>query len=260
MGNWQIIWRIPLLVAAFALGNSSSSQAGGVFSFSEGTLAAQATFVQSGTTLTVTLENTSVFDVLNPGDVLTGVYFGIDNLYGAQLTPLAAYLSPGSSVLFGDDDHHGGHHGGHHDDDDWGDDDGGIGGEYGFRDDLLGILPDISMVISAVDLDHLIGKSDLFPGDNLVGSKSPKGIDYGLLSLFDDSLTGDESVTGKSPFVSNSVVFELAGLPEDFVLDGNVSGVRFNYGSKFSPVPEPSTLVLMVFGGAATFMRRRKPA
>ena len=245
--NRQIIQRIPLIVAAFALGNSSSLQAGGVFSFSEGRHAAQVTFAQDGTTLSVTLENTSTFDVLNPGDVLTGVYFDIDNLDGAQLIPLGAYLSSGSSILFGDDG--------------WDDDDGGIGGEYGFRDDLFGILPDISMVISAVGLGDLIGPPHLFPGANLVGppSGSPAGIDFGLVSVFDDPLTGNRPVTGKSPLVSNSVEFELAGLPGDFVLDGNVSGVRFNYGSNFSPIPEPSTLVLMAFGVAATFMRRRRP-
>lgn len=59
--------------------------------------------------------------------------------------------------------------------------------------------------------------------------------------------------------VSNSVMFELAGLPVGFDLDGSISSVRFNYGSNFNPVPEPSTLVLMAFGAAATFMRRRRP-
>ncbi len=247
MGNRQIIQKIPLFVAIFALGNSSGLQAGGVFSFSEGTLAAQATFAQNGTTLIVTLENTSVFDVLSPSDVLTGIFFDLTNIDDGSLTPTRAVLGDGSSI--------------------WspkkrdGTDHGEIGGEYGFRDDLVSLLSETTMVISAVDLGQLIEKSDRFPGKNLFGSRSGllEGIDYGLLSAFDDPLTGDSSVTGKTPFVSNSVVFELAGLPGDFVLDGNISGVRFNYGSNFSPVPEPSTLVLMAFGAAATFMRRRRP-
>lgn len=249
VGNRQIIHRIPLLTAIFALGVSSSLQAGGVFSFSEGTLAARATFAQNGSTLSVTLENTSVFDVLSPSDVLTGVFFDLANVGDGSLTPTRAVLGNGSSIWFPHKS-------------DGTDSQGEIGGEYGFRDDLVGLLSETSMVISAVGLGDLIGPPHLFPGENLVGprSGSPAGIDYGLVSAFDDPLTGNRPVTGKSPLVSNSVVFELAGLPGDFVLDGSISSVRFNYGSNFSPVPEPSTLVLMVFGGAATFMRRRKPA
>lgn len=251
MGNRQIIQRIPLFVAVFALGSPSSLQAGGVFSFLDGTLAAQATFAQNGTTLTVTLENTSVFDILSPSDVLTGVFFDLANVDDGSLTPTRALLGEGSSVWFP-----------RRPKTDGTDSQGEIGGEYGFRDDLQDLLSETSMVISVVGLGDLIGRPHVFPGDNLVGppSGSPGGIDYGLVSALDDPLTGNRSVTGRSPLVSNSVLFELAGLPGDFVLDGNISSVRFNYGSNFSPVPEPSTLVLMVLGGAATFMRRRKPA
>ena len=90
MGNRRVIHGIQFCVWVLALGVSPSVRAGGVFGFSDGTRAAQATFSQDGTTLSVTLANPSTFDVLKPSDVLTGVYFGLDNLGGAQLTAARA--------------------------------------------------------------------------------------------------------------------------------------------------------------------------
>lgn len=247
MGNPHVSLRISLLAAIFVLGNSTGIQAGGVFTFSDATHSARATFAQDGTTLSVTLENLSTFDILSSDDVLTGIFFDLAGVDDGTLTPLRALLGDASSVWSpkkGDGT----------------DKNDEIGGEYAFRDDLTGAFSDTSMVIGAVDMGQLLLKSDRFPGKNLFGRKGGEldGIEYGLISAFDDPLTGDASVTGNTPFVSNSVVFELAGLSLDFVLDGAISNVRFNYGSNFNPVPEPSTLVLLAVGAVATFARRRR--
>lgn len=229
-----------------AVGASATVVAGPVFSFADGTHAAQATFEQDGSTLRLTLENTSVFDVMAPEDVLTGVFFDLSN-FDANLTPLRAFLTGDNSVLFAESG-------------DGTDVNGEIGGEYAFRDNLLDSLAGGSMVIGAVGLGDLLGPPHLFPGANLSGppSGSPAGIGYGILSAFDDPTTGNWPVTGKSPLISNGIVFELGGLPDDFVLNGQVGDVRFNYGSDFNPIPTPSTLLLISVGVAMVSARRRK--
>ena len=61
-------------------------------------LNAQATFGLSGIDLKVTLTNTSLDDVLDPPDVLTGVFFDI--VGNPSLIPSSAVPTAGSVVLF----------------------------------------------------------------------------------------------------------------------------------------------------------------
>ncbi len=221
--------------------------AGVVFQFANGTQAARATFTQSGNSLFVTLDNTSTFDVRAPEDVLTGLFFNIHGLGADSLTPQRATLGVGSIVAFPKSG-------------DGTDANGEIGGEYGFRSDLFVGRSGATMAISGVGLGDLIGPPHLFPGENLSGprSGSPAGIGYGLLSSGDDLDSGNRPVTGKSPLIYGQVIFELAGLPEDFVLDANVADVLFNYGSDLNPVPEPTTLVLTTIGMVLVARRRRR--
>ena len=114
------------------------------------------------------------------------------------------------------------------------------------------------MVISAAGLDDLVGPGDLFPGGNLWGppSTAPDGLGYGTLSVGDDPSSGNGMVTGGIPLISfdplqglaPGVVFELSGLPQDFVLEGNVGDVMFNYGTAFAPIPAPGAVVLGAIG------------
>jgi hypothetical protein len=62
-----------------------------------GTLAAAVTFEASGTELVVTLTNTSPADVVNPAQVLTGVFFTLAG--DPTLIPVSAMLNDGSTVL-----------------------------------------------------------------------------------------------------------------------------------------------------------------
>src|SRR5258708_6780041 len=88
-----------IVISAFALGAMlvpGTARAGMLFTGSSGSLSASANFELSGNSLTVTLTNTSLADVLVPGDVLTGVFFNTVH----SLTPVSASLN-GSSVYDG---------------------------------------------------------------------------------------------------------------------------------------------------------------
>lgn len=214
------------------------------FSFSDMGLglAADVTFAQDGENLVITLENTSTYDVLAPQQVLTGVFF---DLATVTLTPVSVVLANGSFVLFpvsGDGT----------------DSSGEIGGEYGFRDDLTGTSTG-ELVISAVGMDDLVGKKDLFPGETLWDPDSPNGLGYGIVSVGDDATVGNTPVTGSVPLVNNGVVFTLSGLPTGFDLDGSVSNVSFNYGTGLnSIIPAPGALLLGMIGlGLARMAVRR---
>src|SRR5579883_2133133 len=67
------------------------------FEGSSGALAAEAVFELSGSTLTVTLTNTSTTAVRVPTDVLTGVLFDTST----ALTPVSASISSGSRAVEG---------------------------------------------------------------------------------------------------------------------------------------------------------------
>ena len=81
----------------------STSAAPITFSASSGNLAASATFEVVGGNLQVTLTNSSLFDVLVPADVLTGMFFDVNGA-APVLTPVSAILGLGSVVIFGGTD------------------------------------------------------------------------------------------------------------------------------------------------------------
>jgi len=193
---------------------------------------ARVTFAQDGSNLIVTLENISPVGVMVPVDVLTGVFF---NLPGVTLTPVSAFLAPGSSVLFpstgiGVDSN------------------GQIGGEYGYVDGLTGMPSGANMVISAVGLDDIVGPPDLFPGGLLWDPKSPNGLGYGIVNGIDPD--GNAKVSGAVPLVQSGVVFTLSGLLGPLDLESNISGVTFNYGTEFNPnpIPAPGAILLGSLG------------
>jgi len=162
-----------------------------VFSGSSGTRAAQAVFDVSGTNLTITLTNTSSYDVLQPNQILTALFFDISG--NPSLTPISAMLASGSTVWFGPSNG------------------GNVGGEWAYRGNLHGAPGGADYGISSAGFG-LFGPSDRFPGPNLQGPNSPDGIQYGLTSAGDNLHTGNSAVTGRNALIHNAVVFTL-GLP-----------------------------------------------
>ena len=236
-----------LVACLLALAVVAPAQADLTIGFSQDTLAASVTFDVQGNNLIATLRNVSTFGATAPEEILTGVYF---NIYGTgTLTPEMAVLSTGSVVHFpvaGDGT----------------DSNGEIGGEYAYMDGVPGVPSGATHVISAVGLDDLIGATSLFPGGSLWGppSDAPNGLGYGIVSAADDLSIGNKKVTGEVPLVQDGVVFTLSGLSDDFVLEGSISDVMFNYGTEFNPVPAPGACALGALGLGMIGWYRRRPA
>jgi hypothetical protein len=215
-------------------------------------LDATVTFDVSGTSLIVTLANTSTADVLRPTDVLTAVFFNVTGS-NPTLTPTSAVLASGSTVLFAPAQPAGGV----------------VGGEWAYAADLSG--PEgTTRGGSSVGLG-LFGPGDRFPGSNLQGPDSPDGLQYGLTSAGDDPTTGNAPVTGGNHLIQSSVVLTLAGLPSGFDPSTSISNVWFQYGTGLdepripadSPVPEaPEPASFLLFGsglaGLGWMQRRRR--
>ena len=129
-------------------------------------------------------------------------------------------------------------------------------------DGVPGVPSGATHVISAVGLDDLIGATSLFPGGSLWGppSDAPNGLGYGIVSAADDLSIGNKKVTGEVPLVQDGVVFTLSGLSDDFVLEGSISDVMFNYGTEFNPVPAPGACALGALGLGMIGWYRRRPA
>ena len=208
------------------------------FSAWDGTRQASATFDASGADLIVTLANTSSGDVLVPADVLTALFFDVND-GPLTLTRGSAIVPGGSSVLFG------------------GTDPGGvIGGEWAYRGGLVG--PDgAAYGISAAGLG-LFGSSDVFPGSNLQGPADPDGLQYGISSAGDNPATGNAAVTGLFALVKNTVEFRLSGLPTGFDPSQSISNVQWQYGTALDEprIPEPACLLLLALAGVVGWRRR----
>jgi hypothetical protein len=227
----------PLFVLILALALVGHASAGSIsFSGGDGNLSASALFALSGNTLTVTLTNTSMSDVLVPTDVLTAVWFNTTS----SLNPVSASLN-GSSVFYGSITNAG---------DGWGYYSGLAGGGEGKNNG-----------ITAAGFGIGSGHSNFSGAHNALG-----GLDYGLLSKGDNPATGNSGVTNHGPLVQNSSQFTFSVGP-GFNLNELGNTVVFQYGTSLSdehyngtPVPVPESDALsayvsaLVIGG--TLLRR----
>jgi len=218
---------------------------------SHGDLAASATFDVSGSSLVVTLTNTSTSDCLVPSDLLTGVLFDLAG--DTALTPASAVLGADSHVYFGTDLY---------------ENDPGPGGSVGAHWAYVGDISAGSAPVSArygissAGLD-VFGPKDVFPGVSLGGETTPPdGMPYGILSTGHGLGEGNGGMLA-IPLIKDSVVFTLDGLP-DGLLGGfdpsqAVTNVFFQYGTDWTPLPEPVTMagMLMGVGGLFAYVRRR---
>jgi hypothetical protein len=217
------------------------------FAGSSGSLSASVRFVVNGDrTLTVILTNTSANDVRVETEVLTAVFFSLSD---TALTPLSAVLSDGSQVLYDDDPVPNGQPAG-----------GVVGGEWAYEPSTT-----LGAGISSAGFGAGYFAEPNFPGANLAPPAALDGGQYGLLSAGDVASTGAPgNILGSGGLIRNSVTFTLGDLDCYSAADCNFGSVRFQYGSAiadphFSPVPEPSTLMLLGAGLAGSaFLRRRR--
>jgi len=194
---------------------------------------ASALFDLSGTTLTVTLTNTSTYNTLVPTDVLTAVWFDVTH----TLTPGSANLN-GSSVFYGSISN--------------------VGDGWGYYSGLAGGAHGENNGITSVGFGIGSGHSNFSGANNSLG-----GLNYGLLSAGFVQGTGQNGgVTGHGPLIQNSAQFVLS-VASGFNLSQLGNTVVFQYGTSLSdqsyngtlqPVPEPPVTTLLacsalLFGG-----------
>ena len=225
-----------------------------VFSFSDGTRAAQAEFVVIGNDLVVTLTNTSTFNTSVPNELLTAVFFDLSG--SPSLTPVSAILNAGSVVQFGVTPL-----------------DGNVGGEWAYSQSASALAPGGANYGIGTAGFGIFGPMDMFPGDDLnPPGAGVDGMDYALLSAGNILGSGNAPVTGGFPLIDNSVIFSLNGLPVGFNADTDVLNVWFQYGTDLNDpsfpgngngngyvIPEPLTMSALLLGmsGIAGYMRRR---
>lgn len=217
---------------------SSSALADIAFNASQGNLAAYANFSASGTTLTVTLTNTSASDVVIPAEVLTALFFDYNGA-ALNLTPVSALLNGGTVVHF-----------------DAPPPGGDVGGEWEWEESFANPAPHGSAYGISSSGFGLFGSGEMFGLSDLDPPTNVDGLNYGITSAGDNPATGNAQVTGNVPLIQNSVVFTLSGLPVGFN-ENLINNVSWQYGTGLNEpnIPEPASMLLLALG--ALTLRRR---
>lgn len=218
------------------------------FSGSSGNLAAEATFDVNGTSLVVTLVNTSTTDPKYATDILTGVIFNVAGSPNLNKDTGSAVLGSGSSVFHGPTPST--------------DAGGVIGGEWGFVDNAAQYGASYAIYAAG----YFSGTAR-FPGSNLQGPDSVDGLQYGITTLSDTQANDAPGNNMDQGLVKNSVAFTLPGLPSGFDPSLSISDVTFQYGTALGeghfsgdPVPDGGTTAALLGVGLVGigFLARRK--
>jgi hypothetical protein len=209
---------ITLAGTGMVLASSSFSTASGAsFTGSSGSLSASASFERvNGNQLQITLTNTGGADVTVPADVLTGIFFKMDN----PLTAVSATLGAGSQAVYN-------------------------GAVVASSTDVSnGWAYNGSLSLRGGNQGISAAGLGLFGPSNVIGSDTNgvQGLDYGLLSLNDNIATGNTGVKKQTLF-KNSVSFLFNGLGSNIDLATAISSVSFQYGTATS---EPSIIASLL--------------
>jgi hypothetical protein len=206
------------------------------FAGTSGSLSAWATFSVSGSNLFITLSNqddrvftgTKGDQALKPSELLTALYFTIDGV-----TSLSSVNMTAESVVNGT---------------------GTPGQNWQYVDNLSGAPGGAGSGVSAVGLG-IFGPS----GNFATGGQNLQGASWAIVGANYTPGTGVGNLPSM-PLIQSSAVFELTGLPPGFD-ESSIGAVSFQWGTSLSepnapgvPVPEPSTLSLLLASVAFAFL------
>jgi hypothetical protein len=242
--NKTILFAALNLFASMAFATSITFSGGGTNGASGNNLSASAQFDLSGSTLTLTLTNTSISanNMYVPSDVLMAVYFGTTSLTG--LAPQTASLD-GSTVVNPD------------------------GTDVGSNWEFLGGFSPVRGLVNGISASGLtvFGHGNF---NNCAASSTCNnlgGINWGLVPSFFPPPQGINGGVSGRTLVDDRLQFTLNTMP-DFSL-ASINNVQFQWGTSdtefsatgTSSTPEPSTLILVGGGLAlAAFWRRKNGA
>ena len=230
------------LLTSTAFATSITFSGGGLNGASGNNLSASAQFDLSGSTLTVTLANTSTSATNKyvPSDILMAVYFGSTSLAG--LSPQTASLD-GSTILNPD------------------------GTDVGSNWEFLGGFSPVRGLVNGISASGLtvFGQGNFNNCGASSSCNSLGGIDWGLVPSFFPPPQGINGGVSGVTLVRDRLQFTLNTMP-GFSLS-SINNVQFQWGTSdtefsatgFGSVPEPSTFVLVGGGIAlAAYLRRKR--